>query len=677
MRYVSLALLLSGVLLFAPVACNEPVEPVDPYGPSVDPVSPGVDPANPGDDPSGHGVDPSGPSEPVAWNYEGDGTGVVLVVGGGASGVAAGIQAARLGCETVIVEETPWLGGMLTSAGVSCIDGCYNLRGGIFGEFTDALAARYGSYGAMKTGWVSNICFSPKDGAKIFEDMASREKNLTVVHGLRFVGLTKQERGWNVHFEDANGSRSQRSCDVLIDATELGDVARAAGVRYHVGMDAPSYAGESLAIGPNDVVQDITMVMTVKDYGRDVTIARPDGYDESLYADCCRNAYNIPFDTGQTLHSPSDMLSYGLLPGGEIMLNWPTFGNDFYVNMIDMSYEERQAAVRKAKLHSLGYLYFIQTRLGYNHLGLADDQYPTEDRMPFFPYHRESRRIESEHVFSLEEARNPYGAADPVYRTGVAVGDYPVDHHHYQYPDWKSVKINFPSIPSFTVPLGVLVPEGVEDLIVAEKSVGVTNLINGSTRLQPVVMELGQAAGVLASFALKNGVKIREVNVRAVQDKLLSAGARLQPYLDCDPRNAIFASLQRIGCTGILRSEGKTVGWTNESRMRADDPLRWNELYLEELYGVSYNPSSDYVTAGEFYELLASLVDAPDAGAPDAGASAAPAAGGSPAVPAAGGSARITRGEAAALLDTTLHPFESFGVDFDGNYFTIQILSER
>lgn len=654
-----LALMLVGALLLAPMSCDKPAgpSPTEPSGPVVDPADPGEDPDGPAVDPSNPGDEPS---EPVAWNYEGDGRGVVLIVGGGASGVAAGIQCARLGCETVIVEETPWLGGMLTSAGVSCIDGCYNLRGGIFGEFTDALAALYGSYGAMKTGWVSNICFSPRDGERIFEEMVSREKNLTVVRGLRFIGLTKLERGWNVHFEDICGSRSQRRCDILIDATELGDVARAAGVRYHIGMDAPSYAGESLAIGPNDVVQDITMVMTVKDYGRDVTIARPDGYDESLYADCCLNDFNIPFDTGQTLWSPSKMLSYGLLPGGEMMLNWPIFGNDFYVNMIDMSYEERRDAVRKAKLHSLGYLYFIQTRLGYNHIGLADDQYPTEDRLPFFPYHRESRRIESEHVFSLEEARSPYDVPDPVYRTGVAVGDYPVDHHHYQYPDWKSVKINFPSIPSFTVPLGVLVPEGVEDLIVAEKSVGVTNLINGSTRLQPVVMELGQAAGVLASFAVKNGVKVREVNVRAVQDKLLAAGARLQPYLDCAPDNAMFGPLQRIGCTGILRSEGKTVGWTNESRMRAGDPLRWNELYLEELYGVSYNPSGDYVTAGELEELIASLVDAPDASAPSSGASS-----------------HITRGEAAVLLDAALHPFESFGVDFDGHYFTIQMLSER
>lgn len=34
----------------------------------------------------------------------------MLVVGGGASGVAAGIQSARLGVNTLIIEETPWLG---------------------------------------------------------------------------------------------------------------------------------------------------------------------------------------------------------------------------------------------------------------------------------------------------------------------------------------------------------------------------------------------------------------------------------------------------------------------------------------------------------------------------------------------------------------------------------------
>ena len=73
----------------------------------------------------------------------------VLVIGGGASGTAAAIQSARMGGATMLVEETTWLGGMLTSAGVSCIDGNYNLRSGIFGEFADSLSVRYGGWDAL------------------------------------------------------------------------------------------------------------------------------------------------------------------------------------------------------------------------------------------------------------------------------------------------------------------------------------------------------------------------------------------------------------------------------------------------------------------------------------------------------------------------------------------------
>ena len=97
----------------------------------------------------------------------------VLVVGGGASGISAGIQSARMGVHTMVVEETPWVGGMLTSAGVSCIDGNYRLQSGIFGEFADSLAARYGGWEALKTGWVSNINFEPHVGQEILTHMAA------------------------------------------------------------------------------------------------------------------------------------------------------------------------------------------------------------------------------------------------------------------------------------------------------------------------------------------------------------------------------------------------------------------------------------------------------------------------------------------------------------------------
>ena len=78
---------------------------------------------------------PTPPQPPVE-----DGTGTVLIIGGGSSGVCAAVQAARLGVSVILVEETPWLGGMLTSAGVSATDGNHKMRQGLFGEFADELA---------------------------------------------------------------------------------------------------------------------------------------------------------------------------------------------------------------------------------------------------------------------------------------------------------------------------------------------------------------------------------------------------------------------------------------------------------------------------------------------------------------------------------------------------------
>ena len=54
-------------------------------------------------------------------------------------------EAERCGASVALVEETPWLDGMLTAAGVSCTDGNFRLRSGLFGEVVDSLSARYGS----------------------------------------------------------------------------------------------------------------------------------------------------------------------------------------------------------------------------------------------------------------------------------------------------------------------------------------------------------------------------------------------------------------------------------------------------------------------------------------------------------------------------------------------------
>ena len=590
----------------------------------------------------------------------------VLVVGGGASGTAAGIQAARMGVHTIVLEETPWLGGMLTSAGVSCVDGNNRLRSGIFGEFADSLVARYGSDEALKSGWVSNINFDPHVGQEILTNMAQACGELLDVRRETVITEVKGEAGdWHVSYRDSRGSKHSIRADVIIDATELGDVAKACGVDYRIGMEASEDTGESIAPEQaNDVIQDLTYVAFLKDYGpdADMTIEMPDGYDPSPFYNSCQNPLNVENVTGQTIWSPEMMITYGKTPEGRYMINWPIYGNDCYLNVIEMSREDREEALKEAKRFTLSFVYFIQTQLDMKNLGLADDVFPTSDKLPFIPYHRESRRIVGEAFFTMDAAADPYAYKEPLYRTGVAVGDYPVDHHHFRHPDWRELPdLEFYPIPSFNVPMGTMIPKDVDDLIVAEKSISVSNLMNGATRLQPVVMQLGQAAGALAALACIEDKSVKEIGVRQVQEKLLEAGCYIMPYLDLPKSDPHFKALQRIGATGVLRGEGRNVGWSNETWFRADEPLRGEEIYASELYGaITVDPGE--ISVGHMLELVRSyggrvpygkMADWwKQLGFNDFNAERT-----------------ATRLEAAVVIDAAFDPFGMFEVDYKG-YFT-------
>ena len=592
----------------------------------------------------------------------------VLVVGGGASGVTAGIQSARMGVKTMIVEETPWLGGMLTAAGVSCVDGNYLMQSGLFGEFVDSLSVIYGGADALKTGWVSNINFDPHIGQEIFTNMTQacgdflevrREACMTSVEGA--------EGDWIVSFRGNDGRRFKVKADVLIDATELGDVAKACGVEYRIGMESSSQTGESIAPDEaNDVIQDLTFVAFLKDYGpdADMTIDMPEGYDPSVFADCAQNILSSEAsETGQALWSPQMMITYGKTPGGRYMINWPIYGNDYYVNSIEMTRSEREDAFDKAKNFTLCFVYFIQTQLGMKNLGLADDVFPTDDKLPFIPYHRESRRIVGEAFLTIDDVAEPFSSDNPYYRTGIAVGDYAVDHHHFRHPEWKSLPdLEFYPVPSFNVPMGVMIPkqQEIEDLIVAEKSVSVSNIINGATRLQPVVMQLGQAAGTLAAIACEDGRSVRRVAVRQVQQKLLEAGCYIMPYLDLPKDHRHFKALQRIGATGLLKGEGRNVGWANQTWFRAGDPLLVEELYVEEFYRGPVDLTGKEVSVGQLLGILRGLGAPIPASSPETWWNGL-------GLENYDQSRTVTRLETAVVVDATVDLFSMFHVDYEGN----------
>lgn len=489
----------------------------------------------------------------------------VLVIGGSASGIAAGIQSARLKVQTLVVEEGPWLGGMLSSAGVSAIDGNYQLPSGIFGEFIQKIFDFYGGKDSVKTGWVSNILFEPHRANAIWEDMAAEEKDfLTLVHGYRLQNLIlegKVVRG--AIFQSKTGESLKILAKQIIDATELGDAAKMAGIPYDIGLESSNLTGEKINIFESKpIIQDLTWVAILKDEGKKAKmIDRPANYDPKEFDGSNKEFY---FDSSRKkpLATAESMLNYGKLPHGKYLLNWPIYGNDFYGNMIDASEAEREKIAYQAKQQTLRFIYFIQHELGFKNLGLAEDEFPTEDHLALIPYHRESRRIHGLVRFQLNHIADPYQSSQQaLYRTGFGVGDYPIDHHHKKNLAAPQ-QLEFFPVPSFSMPLGILVSEN-SNLIIAEKSVSVSNVVNGTTRLQPCVVQIGQAAGALAALAFQEKIAPQDVNIRQIQAILLDAGQIIQPYVDVPKSHPHFKAIQKIGSTGLVQAIPVPGQWEN------------------------------------------------------------------------------------------------------------------
>lgn len=489
----------------------------------------------------------------------------ILVVGGGASGVTAGLQASRLGVKTLIVEETDWLGGMLTSAGVSAVDGNHKLPSGLWGEFRQKLYDYYGGPAKVETGWVSNTLFEPVVGNEIFREMTTNNPNLNIWYKTRFSNITKTATGWDVKVLKGNKSYLIHA-NIVIDCTELGDVMAAAGANFFVGMDSRARTGEIYApVEANNIIQDLTYVAVLKDYGKgtDKTIPKPAGYDPKEFEHSCNIADPAANDTSAVLDCDK-MLNYGRLPNGKYMINWPKHGNDIYLNIIAKTPAEREEELKKAKLHTLRFIYYIQTVLGKKNLGLSEE-FGTKDNLPKIPYYRESRRLDGVVNLSVQYLEKPYEQKYPLYRTGVIVGDYTIDHHHLKNPEAPEIDFIKIRIPSYNVPLGALIPKNLSNFIVAEKSIAVSNIVAGATRLQPVVLEIGQAAGALAALSIINKQEIKDINIRTVQSKLLDAKVYLMPFLDVKASDPYFKAVQKIGATGILKGSGNPYMWANQT----------------------------------------------------------------------------------------------------------------
>ncbi|MDX2098670.1 MAG: FAD-dependent oxidoreductase [Leptolyngbyaceae cyanobacterium bins.59] len=461
----------------------------------------------------------------------------VLVVGGGVGGTAAAIQAARRGAKTILVSEFPWLGGMLTSAGVSAPDGneLFAFQTGLWGAFLRELVIRQPE--GLDHAWVSFFTYEPRIGAEIFADWVRSLPNLEWIVGQRPRQVLKQgNRITGVQFPDF-----RIQAQITLDGTELGDLLAIGEIPYRWGWEARSQWQEPSAPDSSEIVQKLnatypvqapTWVVVMQDFGEGTIapeIPPPPHYDPALFAGVWEG------------YGPEMFLNYGRLPGNRFMINWPQQGNDYGegTERLIQDREAQQEFWQLAQGHSQGFAHFIQSQLGRRY-GLAEETFPKGipgcpggGAYALHPYYRESRRLQGMVTVREQDLLPVVGgrvAALPHAGDSIAIGNYPNDHHYP--PAAKQIydlKLHPKSIrwggrwtgTSFTIPYGALVAQEIDGFLVCEKNISVSHMANGATRLQPCVLGIGQAAGMAATLCIEQHCLPRELPVRSLQEALL------------------------------------------------------------------------------------------------------------------------------------------------------------
>ncbi len=507
----------------------------------------------------------------------------IAIAGGGCGGTAAAIQAARLGARVVLIEETPWLGGMLTSAGVVAFDGNWGtLMGGFYREVVKEIELHYGGPAKTQPGWVTQTAFEPRVLAEIFSRLVEREPGIQVYTESRAVELLRDDAQIaGFRFLDKEGAEHEVRARVTIDATEYADLIELGDVEHRFGRESKEQTGEPDAPDRPDLeIQDVTYVAILKDYpkaeGRPAPKApvTPD-YDPAWFKSSTAVDADDPARHDHLLHTWETFIDYGKLPNSKYMINWPFHANDFPDVLACFDRKRRADAYERARAHTLNFVRYIQTVLGHPELGVTDDEYPTADGLPFMPYVRETRRIVGDVVMREQDVlpENGNGLRPRLQRTAIAVGDYFLDHHHasaHPGPD-QAITENYPKIGKFQVPFGVFFPRNLNGMMAAEKSISVTHIVNGCTRLQPIVLLMGQAAGAAAAMAVKAGIEPRDLAIRDLQETLLLRYAMLYPYDDLATEDRAFLEAQKLALAGVtLDGEGYEY--------QKDRPVTWDQV---------------------------------------------------------------------------------------------------
>jgi hypothetical protein len=518
---------------------------------------------------------PTPAAEPLAQSYD------LVIYGGTSAGVAAAVQAKRMGKTTVIIEPTRRLGG-LSSGGLGQTDiGNKAAIGGISREFYQRIKTHYEDPANWKwqkreqykdggqtttashedTMWT----FEPSAALKVFNDLV-KENDVPVAYGQRLNRQGGVKKDGNRITSITMESGQTYTAKTFIDATYEGDLLAAAGVSYTVGREAnarydETYNGVQTAaakghqmrpnidpyvkkgdpasgllpyIDPNGPGAEFSGDKRIQAYcyrmcltdapDNRIPFVKPDGYDELDYELLLRN-----IEAGE-----SGMWINSAMPNRKTDTNNRTgVSTDFIGQNYDYpeaSYDDRAKIAARHLKWQQGLMWTLanhprvpeKMRKEFGRWGMTKDEFTEGQGWQEQLYVREARRMIGELVMTQHHCQGRTVAEDPV---GLAA--YTMDSHNTQrYVDKQGHARNEGNIeihgfPPYPISYKSIVPKKAEaSNLLVPVCLSATHIAYGSIRMEPVFMVLGQSAATAACQSIDANTAVQDIDYATLRDRL-------------------------------------------------------------------------------------------------------------------------------------------------------------
>lgn len=412
----------------------------------------------------------------------------LIVVGGGLSGVAAAVSAAREGCKVLLVEQSGCLGGAMSVNLVYPFMRFWTKMPET-GEIKELSAGIFREMNQRQEQYIqplNNTRFNPDSFMLVLDEMCV-EAGVEVLFHAALCGADVKDGKIRSVLLATKAGLMEMEAESYIDATGDGDLMAFAGCDFQLGRES------------DGLCQPMT------------TIFRMSGVDvEGFKADRPRlqEIYKQQQAEGKIQNPRENILTfYGL---GEGIVHFNT------TRIIKLDPTD-PFAVSKAEMVARRQIFEMYRFLKENTASCAN---AAICNTAISIGVRESRKLKGEHILTVEELK-----ACTCFEDAIALGNYDVDIHNPAGPGTSHYY--FKDGDYYTIPYRSLVPREISNLLVAGRCISATHEAQASVRIMPICATLGQAAGTAAAVAKQTGTNVHDVDVSKVRSLLRQNGAAI------------------------------------------------------------------------------------------------------------------------------------------------------